>query len=78
MPTFFHLFPIEKSFQMLFKLAKPLLRRSRRCFADDGGGRRGNSSSRYGKLLPNTPELLAYCLAMSSPLHPALGLVMFV
>jgi hypothetical protein len=26
------------------------------------------------KLLANTPELLAYCLAMSTPLHPALGL----
>ncbi len=26
------------------------------------------------KLLANTPELLAYCLSMSTPLHPALGL----
>jgi hypothetical protein len=26
------------------------------------------------KLLANTPELLAYCLSVSTPLHPALGL----
>jgi hypothetical protein len=27
------------------------------------------------KLLANTPELLAYCLSVSTPLHPALGLI---
>ncbi len=29
------------------------------------------------KLLANTPELLAYCLSVSTPLHPALGLTDF-
>jgi hypothetical protein len=30
------------------------------------------------KLLANTPELLAYCLSMSTPLHPALGLTDYI
>jgi hypothetical protein len=30
------------------------------------------------KLLANTPELLAYCLSVSTPLHPSLGLTDYI